>query len=112
LAYNRSEDTISINAGISCAQVVVITNYGRELASFHYIARTKRTFVSIITNNRSVLNSIFNRARIFSACIVIIDFCRSQRNIETSGNRIASIGGAWIVIIAINWRVDALLLIA
>jgi predicted thioesterase len=104
LADNWSVNTVSVRARISCAQVVVVTNFISILASFYCIARSNRAFVSVITNNRSVLDSIFNGASISGTCIVIVSV---NSSVLATRNRIASINSARVTVITVNWCVDA-----
>jgi hypothetical protein len=102
LADNRSEDTVSVGARVNCAQVVVITNFFSVLASFYGIARSNGAFVSVITRDRGVLDSIFNSAVITSTCIMVIKLNRGQWRVLATRNRIARINSARVMVITVN----------
>jgi hypothetical protein len=98
-ANNRSVDAVSIRARISCAQVVIVTNFVSVLASLYNIARSNRTFVSVIASDWGMLDSVFNCASISGTCILVITV---DSSVLASLDSITSINSARIVVITVN----------
>jgi hypothetical protein len=106
LANNRSEYTVSICARISCAEIVVITYFFGILATSNNIARSDAAFVSVITGDWLVLDSVLNCAEISGASVVVVKLRETQRSVLASRNSIARVDSARIVVITVDRSVN------
>jgi hypothetical protein len=84
LANDWSVNTVSVGAGVSCACIVIVTNFISVLTSFYGVAGANRALVSIVTYNWKMLDSICNSTRISCACIMVIKIRSTQRSVNTT----------------------------
>jgi hypothetical protein len=76
------------------------------LATSNNIARSDAAFISVITGDWLVLDSVLNCAEISGASVMIVKLIETQRSVLASRNFIARVNSARIVVITVDRRVN------
>jgi hypothetical protein len=104
---NWGVDTNSRNTFVSGAWVVIVTINSSVDASFDWITFRFEALVCVIATDRIVNNSSVRAAPIFGTCIVIIQILWGKWFVSASSYRVATVLGAWVVIVTRNWFMPA-----